>query len=187
MTSVADFHLLAETDNDIRKALWTQPASRDATRLYFRVKRAKEEIHRLNIEIRRQVTYMIEESTLYSTVIAGLRNQDPVLAAYLEMDNRYQDDVFSHITTYLLKTRSLPGFTGTLVPGQRTGCANRIKVTTSHPSWLKNLLGPGPVKMPPAAANHSTVDEAADDDDRDDLAERETGLIIDLVEKLASM
>jgi hypothetical protein len=130
---------------------------------------------------------MIEESTLYSTVIAGLRNQDPVLANYLEMDSQYQDDVFSHITTYLLKTKSLPGFTGSLVPGQRTGCASRIKITTSHPSWLKDLLGPGPVEMPPAAANDSTGDEVVDEDDRDDIAERETGLVIDLVEKLASM
>jgi hypothetical protein len=184
MTSIADFHLLAEMNNDIRTAPWTQPASREATRLYFRVKRAKEEIRRLNVEIRRQVTYMIEEYSLYSTIIADLRHQDPVLAVYLERESKYQDNIFSHITTYLLKTQSLPGFTGSLVPGQRTGCANNITITTSHPSWLKTLLSPA--KVPRAGGKEHTVDEDIDDDDGDD-EERDTGLIIDLVEKLASM
>jgi hypothetical protein len=134
---------------------------------------------------------MIEEYSLYSTVIASLRNQDLVLAVYLERQRQYQDDMFSHITTYLLKTRSLPGFTGSLMPGQHTGHANNIMITTSHPSWLKILLSPG--KVPPAGIKQCIVDgdivedDGDDEDSGDDVGERDTGLIIDLVEKLASM
>ncbi|KAJ6538408.1 hypothetical protein B0H10DRAFT_2448754 [Mycena sp. CBHHK59/15] len=47
-TALIDFDMLRETREDIRKQPWTQPARCEAGVLYFGIKRAKEEIRRLN-------------------------------------------------------------------------------------------------------------------------------------------
>jgi hypothetical protein len=90
-------------------------------RLHFGLKRAKEEICRLNIEIRRQITYMAEEYTLYEEVIKMLRSENPHLAAYIRMEAKYQYAVFAHVYRYIYKASQLDGFSGTLIPGTRSG------------------------------------------------------------------
>jgi hypothetical protein len=54
--SVADFDLLRDTRQDIRTLDWAKVANHEGTVMYFGVKRAKEEICRLNVEIRRLLT-----------------------------------------------------------------------------------------------------------------------------------
>ncbi|KAJ7872565.1 hypothetical protein B0H13DRAFT_2349438 [Mycena leptocephala] len=59
---LADFDLLREAREDIRKEPWALPAGRAAMDQYFKLLRADEEIQRLNIEIRRLITYMGDEN-----------------------------------------------------------------------------------------------------------------------------
>ena len=47
--TVADFDLLRDTQTDIRCLPWTEPSRREATSYYFGIKRAREEIVRLNV------------------------------------------------------------------------------------------------------------------------------------------
>ena len=49
--SVADFDLLRDTRQDIRTLDWAQIANHEGTIMYFGLKRAKEEICHLNVEI----------------------------------------------------------------------------------------------------------------------------------------
>jgi hypothetical protein len=51
MVSLAEFDLLRDTRQDIRQFPWAQPLNREAMNLSFGIKRAKEEILRLNVEI----------------------------------------------------------------------------------------------------------------------------------------
>ncbi|KAJ7436679.1 hypothetical protein B0H11DRAFT_1754595, partial [Mycena galericulata] len=53
--------LLRDTRLAIRKLPWTDPARREAGRLYFGIKRSKEEIQRRNVEITRIITFTIDE------------------------------------------------------------------------------------------------------------------------------
>ena len=48
-----EFSLLQNTRHDISKAPWADPAVREMIKRFFRVHRAREEIQRCNIEIRR--------------------------------------------------------------------------------------------------------------------------------------
>ncbi|KAJ6614643.1 hypothetical protein B0H10DRAFT_1802889 [Mycena sp. CBHHK59/15] len=83
-TSLVDFDMLRETRQDIREQAWTQPARREAMVLYFGIKRAKEEIQRLNVEISRLITSMLDENVDYYRAIASTLLVDPPLATELQ-------------------------------------------------------------------------------------------------------
>jgi hypothetical protein len=175
MTSIADFHLLGETRDDIRNARWTRHDAREATQLYFRVKRACEEVERLNVEMKHQITYMIEEHTLYSQVCARIRKQNTYLVAYLDKERKHRDEIFAHVTTHLLKTSRLQGFMGSLAAGKRTGL-----MIDKQPMWLQNLLG-----EESGGNEHDDkdgeIDDGSDDNDNDEYS---MAVTVDVVERL---
>jgi hypothetical protein len=117
MATLADFDLLRLSHVNIRSLPWTQPVARQVMSLYFGMKRAKEEIHRLNVEIRRLTTYMIDEFVHWSSVVTDTRDIDPVLSSYLSRQAAFNVRVYQDIMYYLLKTSKLPGFSGSLDPG----------------------------------------------------------------------
>ncbi|KAJ7239447.1 hypothetical protein C8J57DRAFT_1528105 [Mycena rebaudengoi] len=82
-TSLAEFDLLRDTRNNVREQPWAQPARREAMILYFGIKRAQEEIRRLNMEIRRLITYMLDEHVDYHQAIASNLIVNSPLAAEL--------------------------------------------------------------------------------------------------------
>ncbi|KAJ7812236.1 hypothetical protein B0H14DRAFT_2275580, partial [Mycena olivaceomarginata] len=55
---LADFDILRDTRPDVQSKPWTRPAYRLAMDHYFKILCAREEIKRLNIEIRRVVTWI---------------------------------------------------------------------------------------------------------------------------------
>ncbi|KAJ7751123.1 hypothetical protein B0H16DRAFT_1254500, partial [Mycena metata] len=58
---LADFEFLRATDGELNGRPWTRPACRLAMTMYFKIVRAREEIVRLNVEIRRLVTWISDE------------------------------------------------------------------------------------------------------------------------------
>ncbi|KIY47078.1 hypothetical protein FISHEDRAFT_26895, partial [Fistulina hepatica ATCC 64428] len=60
MVQLGEFELLRESRTNVQSADWSKPAYREATSLYFSVKRAREEVVRCNVEITRQLTFMID-------------------------------------------------------------------------------------------------------------------------------
>jgi hypothetical protein len=139
MAELGDFDLLRDVKNDIRSHSWANPQFRDAMILHFRLKRAREEIYRLNIEIRRQVTYMRDEYMLYKTTAKRLGGENPNLAKYIQKEAAHMDIIFTYVTFYLTKTRALPGFSGTLEPGTRQ--ETTTAPTIEKPPWLRTLCG----------------------------------------------
>ncbi|KAJ6623200.1 hypothetical protein B0H10DRAFT_1786918 [Mycena sp. CBHHK59/15] len=83
-TSLAEFDLLRDTRMDIHDQPWTHPARREAMVLYFGIKRAKEEIQRLNIEICRLITSMYDQHVDYHRAISSTLLINPPLASYLD-------------------------------------------------------------------------------------------------------
>ncbi|KAJ7491430.1 hypothetical protein B0H11DRAFT_1646836, partial [Mycena galericulata] len=63
---------------------WATPGCRQLMDSYFKIERAKEEIQRLNIEIRRFVTYMRDEREFLVKKEAEVRAEDPDLAFFVK-------------------------------------------------------------------------------------------------------
>ncbi|KAG6875863.1 hypothetical protein C0992_001989, partial [Termitomyces sp. T32_za158] len=81
---LGEFDLLRHSRSDIRDEPWAQPARREATLKYFKLQRAREEIVRLNMEIRRLRTWIRDETNLMEKTISRLEHEDPLLCAVLK-------------------------------------------------------------------------------------------------------
>jgi hypothetical protein len=172
MATVADFDALRGIKDGVAKKPWADPQVREAITLHFRMKRAKEEIHRLNVEIRRQTTYMRDEHVLYQHTVRRTQDSDPDLAIYIAKEGDYQDSIFTFITYYLIKTSKLLHFSGVLKPGTRSGAINED--VTEPPLWLR-LLQEGDRR------SMSDVTQDPQSGGEDD----EGHLVVDLIEQLA--
>jgi len=114
---LADFDLLRDARQDIRSRPWATPAARQAMDGYFKLLRAEEEIVRLNVEIRRFITFMRDEDAELSAKEIEVGLTDPALAYQIRVQH-------SHITQYTprhLKNihdiGQLAGFSGNLSCG----------------------------------------------------------------------
>jgi hypothetical protein len=174
MATLADFDLLRDVKNSVVNKPWAKPEVREVMMLYFRMKRAKEEIHRLNIEIRRQITYMRDEHTLYRSTASRIKEEQPHLSAYIAREGQRWDALFTNITFYLIKTSRLSLFSGQLTPGIWGGVTQPHHATpmVNPPTWWSALQG------------KSSSDVVIDDKGTSD-EEGEGQVLLDLVENLA--
>ncbi|KAI5996379.1 hypothetical protein EDD15DRAFT_2387353 [Pisolithus albus] len=81
---LGEFDLLRHAQDDVRERTWAKPAVREATTKFFKLCHAKEEITRLNVEIRRLRTAIHDEEREVSQTIANLRHSDSLLALEFE-------------------------------------------------------------------------------------------------------
>src|SRR5438477_12089078 len=77
---LAEFDLLQDTCQDICTKPWATPEGRMAMDCHFKILRAHEEIDRLNIEIRRFVTFIHDEDRFLREKEKDLEVGDPALA-----------------------------------------------------------------------------------------------------------
>ena len=82
-TTLADFDLLQDSRQDICQQPWTRPSRHEAMNLYFGIRHVKEEIVRLNVEIRHLVTFMIDDHHDFHHAISAKIIIDPALAREL--------------------------------------------------------------------------------------------------------
>jgi hypothetical protein len=82
-TILGEFDLLRHARDDIQEREWAKPAVQEATAKYFKLCRAKEEIVRLNVEIRRLRTAIHDEEKQISADIAQLSESDGLLTTEL--------------------------------------------------------------------------------------------------------
>ncbi|KAJ6568722.1 hypothetical protein B0H19DRAFT_1065531 [Mycena capillaripes] len=139
--TLADFDLLRDTRTDIRKLPWAQPANREAMVLYFGIKRAKEEIRRLNVEIVRLISFMVDDHVDY---IHAIRNHVMValtLASELSRQWQHRTRVNTSIAVKLIKASRLVGFSGSLFPANREGRNTTINENETLPSWATTYMG----------------------------------------------
>jgi hypothetical protein len=74
-SSLGEFDLLRHARNDVRQESWAKPANREATVQYLGLLRAREELARLEVEIPRLCTWMVDEQFEYEDAI---KRTDPV-------------------------------------------------------------------------------------------------------------
>lgn len=120
-TFLADFDILRDPEGNAALRPWATPGARELMDTHFKIERAKEEIHRLNIEIRRLVTYIQDERVFLLAKEAEVRESNPQLAffigKYRMQRGRFDEDHMKRLRTMARKLG--PRFSGTLVPGVR--------------------------------------------------------------------
>ena len=116
-----EFSLLRNTRHDISNAPWADPVIRETIKKFFRVRRAREEVQRCNIEIRRLFTSIYDEACQYSNILEVLTRQgSPLLRAVNAFSTR-RKRVNALLLAQIQQVFSLDGFTGTTTLGRRRG------------------------------------------------------------------
>lgn len=139
MASLAEFDLLRDSRSDIRQEPWAKRPNREAMNIHFDMKRAHEEIERLNVEIPRLLTYMYDEHVDYYSAVSRLLVVDPALAHELSSRWMFNDRIHAQIAARLRQTVRLPGFSGTVTSGIRIDRQPSREVPP--PSWAKYHTG----------------------------------------------
>ena len=158
-TFLSEFDLLRDTRQDISCRPWATPAGRQAMDSYFKRRRAEEEIVRLNVEIRRLVTYIRDEERYLRACEETLKVQHPELAYQISIKRNIRGRFHrSHLKT-LHAISQLPGFSGTLSPG----ISERIGLGESGSSPIPIIPSRLCRPQPPQAS--SATEPAVDDDE----------------------
>ena len=143
MAASGEFELLGHPDSSLEGKVWLSPARREAGRLYFRIKRAEEEIYRLNVEIRRLVTFMLDEDQGYlDAVLAAKEQGEELFASELERIHVQVASRSKEIARSLKNTSRLKGFTGSIFPGFSGLETRHVDWSTAPlPPWASIELG----------------------------------------------
>ncbi|KAF8217912.1 hypothetical protein K438DRAFT_1901011 [Mycena galopus ATCC 62051] len=103
---LADFDLLREGREDIWSEPWAQPAGRVAMDQHFKLLRADEEIARLNLEIPRFVTFMVDEEAFLIYHERRLTDEGSTALAHQVAVHRMQRGRFNSLHMERLAARS---------------------------------------------------------------------------------
>ena len=156
MASLAEFDLLREARTDIRAQAWANRKNREAMNIHFEVKCAEEEIARLNVEIRHTLTSMLDEHCDYYEAISRHITSDPALAYELSTRWIYLDRIHARVAARLRQTAMLPGFSGMLTSGLRSGRSHtQERSSIPLPTWASYV------------PTHESEPEAGDNDASD--------------------
>jgi len=163
---LAEFDLLRDTRQDIRTKPWATPESRMAMDCHFKILRAHEEIDRLNIEIRRFVTFISDEDRFLRGKEKELEVAEPALA-YQVRTYRMEQGRFTAVHLRRLRQISrLSGFSGSLEPGKRLAAESSYRPPT--PASQADKI-PSFSELHDAAGNNDIDSDDGDDgDDEDD-------------------
>ncbi|KAI0259614.1 hypothetical protein BC834DRAFT_833181, partial [Gloeopeniophorella convolvens] len=82
---LGEFDLLRHSRRDVRQEDWARPANREATIQYLELQRAHEELARLEVEIPRLRTRMVDERREYEAAISAIEHSDAPLAHELRI------------------------------------------------------------------------------------------------------
>lgn len=140
MASLAEFDLLRDSRSDIRQEPWAKQKNREAMNIFFDMKRAREEIERLNVEIPRLLTYMYDEHVDYHLAVSRLLFVDPALAHELSSRWIVLDRMHTGVAARLRQTARLPGFSGTVTSGRRVA-RQQHNGAVPPPSWARYSAG----------------------------------------------
>jgi hypothetical protein len=159
---LADFDLLRDARQDISQRPWSTPTGRLTMDTYFKMCRAREEIQRLNIEIKRLATYLHDESQYLLQCEKQLRTVHPALAHQVALHRKVRARFSEHHYHRLHEISMLHGFTGSIMPGE--SIEQGPGASASSPT----------VCIPPELISDGLhIDQGSEDDALEDLEEEE--------------
>ena len=169
---------------------WAEPSRREATTYYFGIKRAREEIVRLNVEITRILTFMFDTHIDYYRAVQRYVIEDPPLAHSLSRQWQYQDRINESVVRKLVQASQLWGFTGKLSIGSRIGRDTSLSSGIPPPHWATLIESESMIDsdLEVSLANENGVEVglAVDEDEIPREINVDTGLIVQLIEQLST-
>jgi hypothetical protein len=165
---LAEFDLLREGREDIRTEPWALPAGRAAMDQHFKIRRADEEIERLNVEMRRLMTYMGDERDFLVHHEQRLQEEGNEALGLQVRRHRVERGRFDdgHVER-LWKLAKVPGFTGNLSRGVAVSTERQVPGGAS--SGSEEQLGAGDVDMPDATEQRARALDEEDEEDEGDM------------------
>ncbi|KAG1893006.1 uncharacterized protein F5891DRAFT_1131416 [Suillus fuscotomentosus] len=102
---------------DVSQHAWATPTGRLAMDTYYKMQHAREEIQRLNIKVKRMVTYLRDEDLYLCKCEKQLQIIHPALAYQVSVHCNIYARFTEHHFCRLVSMSKLHGFTGSLSPG----------------------------------------------------------------------
>lgn len=186
--TVADFDLLRDTRTNICCLSWTEPSRREATTYYFGIKRAREDVVRLNVEITRILTFMFDTHIDYYRAVQRYVIEDPPLARSLSRQWQYQDRINESVVRKLVQASQLSGFTGKLSIGSHIGRDASLSSGIPPPHWASLLQSESMIDSEVLLGNENgaEVEFTVDEDEIPREVNVDTDLVVQLIERLST-
>ncbi|GAW02457.1 hypothetical protein LENED_004115 [Lentinula edodes] len=158
---IDQFDILRDTRHNVFHEKWAQPLYRELMNRVYKVSRAREEIHCVNIELRHLHTRIVDEEKLFASTLEHLRGS-LMLGPVLEYVTRRRE-VNKLLISRINATYNLPGFTGTPHPGESI---NPVHATYPHTPSASEMHEPdtSPPTSPGHNAGSSNVPHSTPDD-----------------------
>ena len=109
---LADFEVLRFAQPEVQDKAWVRPACREASVKYYKLCRAREEVKRLNLEVRRLQVSINEEITHTLKVLEEISAQNPLLGIELKRRWRSRSLICNVHLRKLAELRNQVYFTG---------------------------------------------------------------------------
>ncbi|TFK59169.1 hypothetical protein BDN72DRAFT_781102 [Pluteus cervinus] len=113
---LGEFTLLKESRDDITSLPWSDFTNREVAAMFFKILRAREELERLNVEIRRLEDWVDHEDNLLLSTAQKLAVTDPSLSHQVNghyTRRRRANNVHRHV---LSKIYAMAGYSGQIPP-----------------------------------------------------------------------
>lgn len=120
-TFLEEFNLLRDTRQDIQEKRWSDLAVRETMKQHQKIKRAQEEIHRCNVEVRRLHTAITHELQCFRELLPKLQEEDPLIYGAVHDYVSYRRQVNTQLLSKITQIHALKGFTGNPTTGVRKG------------------------------------------------------------------
>lgn len=168
-----EFNLLHNTRQDIREKPWSQPPVRELMKLFQRVKRAREEIERCHVAVRRLYTAIHDEDDDFEKVLSRLRTGDPLIYGAVHDFVTRRRLVNNLLLSRLALLTDSPNYLGDRSRGVRVGSSRGTE-------GLGQLSGDN-VRMADGLDDNDDNDEELGVDEMDE----QVGQLVDYVSELA--
>ncbi|TFK16701.1 hypothetical protein FA15DRAFT_606554, partial [Coprinopsis marcescibilis] len=164
---LADFDLPRDTRQDICSKPWAQPVPRAIMHQWFKIERAKEEVQRLDVEIRRLVTFIRDEQAFLDHHQTLISATDPVLAFHLGCYASCQTQFFDLHLKRLQRLQDNSRVTTSTAPGMPISKVLIVEqaATSSKINMPITTSATGPFD---ARDTLDTEDDDGDSDEEDD-------------------
>ena len=110
--TLGDFDLLKHSQHEVLAWPWSNTMHRQMVVKYFKLLRAREEITRLNVEVRRLQAWVDSETTEIKQIATELSAQNPPLSAELQVLFHRQLRVNNQHQLWLQRIYNLEGYSG---------------------------------------------------------------------------
>ncbi|KAH8108317.1 hypothetical protein DFH11DRAFT_1517134 [Phellopilus nigrolimitatus] len=162
---LGQFDLLRDSRFNVQDKPWAHAAEREAILAYFKLERSREEIVRLNVEVRRLSTFIRDSERDMDRVVSLLKERDLGLAHQMEKRQTIQRSVNNVHRKRLTEIEGLRGFSGERGSGTYAGNGARDGAYDSR-------------MCAASETNNEEVESSSDEEDDD---EEGADAIIDLL------